>query len=158
MLLQELLKSTYEYSAIKWNDAMKQYESDFESGSDEIKVMFTKTSTSGNHIVWSLSFKRTSEEDTNKYRYKEAFGINGKGDAFKILATVTDIIPKMIKAADEPQFFEFTADEDSRKKLYTTLARKFSNPNYKRITSGNVFDDLEEEQLENQEIFLFQHI
>lgn len=168
MLLHELLKSAYEYTPVKWNGGLREYVSEFvvDSG-DTIKVVLMKTSVHTKDYeteAWSILFKRLEKKPSlGGGAYKKQYAVNGKGDAYKIFATVNEIIPKLLKAAKEPEWVLFTAEEDSRKKLYNTLVKKFGLPNYKRVNKGaegeegEIFDGLEMETMNGEENFLFRH-
>lgn len=74
-------------------------------------------------------------------------GITGQGDAFKIMATVLDVIKDFIKN-HEPKGIKFTADKEegeseewqSREKLYSKMIERFATTvGYKVKLNKNKF-------------------
>ena len=72
------------------------------------------------------------------------FDISGKGEAFRIFATVKDIILDYIKYMKSNKLFKgisFTAKEASRKKLYDVLSKKVAQTTpYKNVSKKKVDD------------------
>lgn len=65
---------------------------------------------------WSFEFSR---EDDSSYRFMST-NITGQGDAFRIFATIIEMIQSFVSEYD-PHYLYFTAHEPSRQRLYRQL-------------------------------------
>ena len=74
---------------------------------------------------WKLSFNIDFNYLRNLGKsVDDAFKLSGTGDQFRVFATVQDIIKDFI-TKKKPNVIEFTAAEDSRRRLYSTFTANF---------------------------------
>lgn len=153
MKLLELLKSVYKYK-LKWDKHDRHVQAEFKTDQGhavliDFMYQFRKTTK-----YWEIEFGRFETQE-DEYDSDIGFGINNKGDAFKILSTVLDAINEFIYQAEEPEWIMFSAEEASRRKLYNTMAKRFGNNKYLRVTSGKYYDYIRDGY--ESEVFLFRH-
>lgn len=65
---------------------------------------------------WDIGFEASSLR-------RNSFGITGTGSAFRIFATVLEIMKEFISSKN-PKMFHFSAEESSRVKLYDKFAKQ----------------------------------
>jgi hypothetical protein len=71
---------------------------------------------------WGLTFGPNTES-LNQLKTDDRYGVLGTGNEFKIFSTVVDILKRWLPMENPNLPVEFTAKEDSRKKLYARFAR-----------------------------------
>ena len=99
---------------------------------DEKRVMYQAVTDTGDRL--RIDFEKWSGGIVNlSFSVDGSVGITGQGDAFKIMATVLDVIKDFIKN-HEPKRIKFTADKEegeseeweSREKLYSKMIERFA--------------------------------
>jgi len=119
--ITEAFDKPYRWSKFQEDDTWSKYHAMTGAG-DKLKVVFEKWSTGIVNIVFDIS---------------GAVGITGEGDAFRVMATVLDIIKDYI-TNNEPKGLRFTANKEkyfgqaskeiqSREKLYTKMIERFAS-------------------------------
>ena len=118
--ITEAFDKPYRWQLKTDNEIQAKYQAVTDAG-DKLQVTFAKSVTG----IDDLSFAISGE-----------VGITGGGDAFRIMATVLDVIRDYIKNND-PEGIKFTAnkeryfdkdseDPQSREKLYTKMIERFA--------------------------------
>lgn len=151
MKLFELLKSVYEYK-LTFGNRNQRCKAEFRTDQGHtvrINFMYMVNRTPK---FWEIDFGRFENPETD-FSFDDNFGINSKGDAFKIFSTVLYAINDFIEKAKEPEWIMFSADESSRKKLYNTFEKRFKHSNYVRVKSGPIFDKISDGY--DSEVFLY---
>jgi hypothetical protein len=93
------------------------------------------------YSVYELAFMIDQDDWADKVLAQKIstgpFGVAGTGDAFRVFATVIDILRAFIKKYN-PQRIEFNAEEASRAKLYDRLIKLVATeiPGYRGTSSG----------------------
>lgn len=110
----------YENEAMFWTDSGINY-----------LVMFNKWGGKLNdddswEAEFSVDKRKTKDKALRKLRGKALQGITGTGDQQRVFATVIAIIKKFVKST-KPDIMYFTADEPSRRKLYSALTKKLAS-------------------------------
>lgn len=148
MLLNELLKSSYnvEYDT---SEPGEFYASFLTEDKREIKLAAVSL---GPFESWEVDFGVIGSDGSMDWN------VTNKGDAFKIFATIIEILKNFLTKS-KPKSFYFTAKEPSRKKLYQTMMDRFlkSSSNYTQITDK---EDSELKYVErtNSNVFLIRKI
>jgi hypothetical protein len=89
-------------------------------------------------------------------------GITGGGNALPIFATVIKAVKEYV-AERQPEYFFFSAEEESRRSLYNSLAKRFIE-GYTRVPQKKWPKDFAEEikydpeHFANSEVFLFKRM
>jgi hypothetical protein len=73
-------------------------------------------------MIWTVEFKI---KDFFKHGYSDPWAITGSGSAFRVFATVIDIMKDFLKS-EKPDVVMFTAVESSRKELYRVMMKRVS--------------------------------
>lgn len=84
----------------------------------EYQVFFSYDDYSQDYPVWNVEFAAYGE------KVQDPYSITGTGYSSYVFGTVIDIV-KQFKSTHK-EFLTFTAEEPSRKKLYTALVKKLS--------------------------------
>lgn len=116
MLICELFSKPLEWSWTSRSDTL--WTARFEVDGIDYQVYFTYDNESQDYPTWEVEFAALDDRINNPY------GVSGTGHASTVFATVLDII-KDFKSTHK-EFITFTADEPSRKKLYTSLVKKLA--------------------------------
>jgi hypothetical protein len=119
--ITEAFDKPYRWSKSQEDDTWSKYHAMTDAG-DKLKVVFEKWSTGIVNIVFDID---------------GAVGITGEGDAFRVMATVLDIIKDYV-VNNEPESLRFTANKEeyfgqsskeiqSREKLYNKMIDRFAS-------------------------------
>lgn len=119
--LKEVLNSTVDFTVVKsTNDLFKVI---FSVHGKKYTFSASLEQFDDGQDFWDVSFSLGTEKTGS------TFGISKTGNEFEVFATVKDILKEFISRYD-PQYIKFTADEPSRIKLYGTMLKKFTPPNF----------------------------
>lgn len=105
----------------------------------------------GSHVSVSLTFDPLEHADASvmlvTFTRDLSQALTGGRDAFKIFATVIDIVKAGTKK-HKPEFIVYAADKDekSRVSVYDKMTDKFKGPDYTKITN---MSQIEDEQARN---------
>ena len=131
-ILTEALSSTYPYELT--GDPNTGYVATFEPATPndgerrfiEVELNFDSSDDPLDTLVVGFQEAAYSDEKDGISRTTK---LTGKGDQFKVLATVIKIMADIV-AKHSPKYIEFWAKGDSRTKLYKNLAARFLPPEY----------------------------
>jgi hypothetical protein len=147
MLLRELFDPQSAYQ-LSWQHGQARF---LTADNREIRVSFHEH-TLGTADLVEITFNvRVRSLDSNRVT---TMGITGGGDAPKIFGTVLQAINDYVSMND-PEYIMFTADEPSRRKLYTHMVRRLAKT-YHRVTTQE-YQEINNHELphpDNQFIFL----
>lgn len=117
MILLELFKKVADW---KWSNRTSLYKTVVFSINDmnyKVNIM----SPEGNGI-WDVEF----EFVTDVKSYKASYGLNGMGNSTLVMSTVTDILKNFYQSySKDIEAFTFSAEEESRKTLYSRMFKRF---------------------------------
>ena len=95
--------------------------------------------------TWELSFSidtkgKLPQEIEDKVGDGKEFGITGTGNQGKVFSTVMVALKELIKT-EKPYQIQFTAEENSRMKLYKKMVSRFASAlGYKPEMTGDYFE------------------
>ncbi len=135
MILDEVFQQAYPW---KWTQNSKDFvEAHFElDGGGEVILDIEHFKSSA---TWDLEFSRKGEGDVGDADKYGSGHTTGQGDAFRIFATVKEIIQAFVKEHN-PNRIVFAGHESNRQKLYSRMLPKIAAlVNMKAYDQGNKF-------------------
>ena len=119
MILLELFNTPYHY---RWLPEYDRIVAATFVAEDETTVRVEFAGLTGPDIAengYEMAFER------NGYRGMTSFAVTGQGDAYRVFATVGEILKEFMQKY-KPDYLEFEAYEPSRVKLYKRMANKLA--------------------------------
>ena len=125
-IIRELADQPYRYGQTKRTPQQDVYQFQT-SGGSIYRVIITKTWTASSNISQpsQLSEIEVGFSHLDPERDQESVGITGTGDAYRVFATVRDILSQYIQSDTPPAHITFSgkSSEPSRVNLYQRIAR-----------------------------------
>lgn len=138
MNLNELLSSTYPWTYKKKSDDYLDIQFDADPGTVSVNFWFNELMQE-ELLAASVSFNRGGHHS-----------LTGKGDAFKVMATVIAIIKEVVaKYKFDVLYFSADPGEKSRVSLYDKLSKKLLMPGYEIVNSISEVKDYYREAAES---------
>lgn len=129
MKLNELLDKTYDWKYTV-NKKGQYHIADFKIADGSFVRVHIMIDFSGESSIAMVTFSRNFSH-----------GLTGQGDAFKIFATVVDIVRDTVKL-ENPDVVAYMADKDERSRvsLYDKMTAKYKPDNYTKVNISDIKD------------------
>ena len=132
-IVLEVFNSPYKFTKQESNEKTHRYMFELDDGT-EVKVNFAR---SPREDKWQMDFNRNISGDYDNYFDDgDEFALTGEGDAFRLFATILEILRDFVNRV-RPHIVHFSADdrEPSRIKLYDRMIKRFTNKMGYRLSS-----------------------
>jgi len=124
MILNELFNKTSQW---KWVGRGSEWFAEFWIGRNKYITMVEKNGDASSEVAFTMV------DENGEFRDD----ITGAGNPFEVFATVFEIVQDFIKQNPDVTSLNFSAEEDSRKKLYTRFVKGLVKQGWTAEVRGN---------------------